>query len=455
MLQNLANKPTYAKESYMIPTNPFVTANKQRINKFLNDLCEVSDFYESLEMDQYMALSRKDIYINITPNELYSTQALINQHLHRLAPDETHHLHILLQDLGSTPKPVPRQMNKPIKLPLYSRWETSPLLASQQAGSLYEEQSPENDLTICFSENNITQNDIMYMETKSMFVQIMRSMPHTIKLSAAALPSSSSLDLIRVAEAAGTAKDPLLANKGRKVQAMLQDLEEAGIVRRDNHYELLVQEIQQELNHLGDLKDRVVLEIKSLEQVFKTIQDHNDYLQSQLEAYKAYLQNVRMQSSGSMDGGNGRRKSSLAAAVGFTQAGPAHISTVQQQPQPLQDQTPPINHSSNISVHTTASAGNVNSSGGSSTSSSVIKKKPTGPLKFSHQQLEKEGIIVQSEVPDNRRANIYLMIQSPIAGAFVISIHYKGREKPILEIDLKLDDLLEKVRKTSFRQRFF
>lgn len=29
-------------------------------------------------------------------------------------------------------------------------------------------------------------------------------------------------------------------------------------------------------------------------------------------------------------------------------------------------------------------------------------------------------------------------------------MHYKGREKAILEMDLKLDDLLEKVRYTRF-----
>jgi len=50
MLQNLANKPSYAKEAYMITLNPFVENNKARINQFLNNLCEVGDFYESLEV---------------------------------------------------------------------------------------------------------------------------------------------------------------------------------------------------------------------------------------------------------------------------------------------------------------------------------------------------------------------------------------------------------------------
>jgi Ras GTPase-activating-like protein IQGAP2/3 len=81
MLQNLANKPSYAKEAYMQSLHPFVENNKARINQFLNALCEVGDFYETLEMDQYMALSKKDLMINITMNELYNTHSLILQHV--------------------------------------------------------------------------------------------------------------------------------------------------------------------------------------------------------------------------------------------------------------------------------------------------------------------------------------------------------------------------------------
>lgn len=50
MLQNLANKPSYSKEQYMMSLNPFVETNKTRMNHFLNSLCEVGDFYESLEV---------------------------------------------------------------------------------------------------------------------------------------------------------------------------------------------------------------------------------------------------------------------------------------------------------------------------------------------------------------------------------------------------------------------
>jgi Ras GTPase-activating-like protein IQGAP2/3 len=80
MLQNLANKPSYAKEPYMVKLQPFIHQNKERINKFLLDLCEVQDFYESLEMDNYVALSKKDLELSITLNEVYATHALLDRH---------------------------------------------------------------------------------------------------------------------------------------------------------------------------------------------------------------------------------------------------------------------------------------------------------------------------------------------------------------------------------------
>jgi len=46
---------------------------------------------------------------------------------------------------------------------------------------------------------------------------------------------------------------------------------------------------------------------------------------------------------------------------------------------------------------------------------------------------------------NSRRPNIYFNITSPTPGTFIIALHYKGREKAILEMDLNIDDLLEKV----------
>ncbi|TPX62320.1 hypothetical protein PhCBS80983_g00554 [Powellomyces hirtus] len=363
LLQNLANKPSHSKEAYMSSLNEFVDQHKQRINRFLNELCEVGDFYESLEMDQYVALSKKDITLNISLNEIYNTHALLEQHRNVLCPGDKHHLRICLNDLGVAPPQVARAENKAIVLPLYSRWE-----------------QPITDIPSSIADSQLTQGDIMYMDTKAMFVQILRTMP---AIAAAAVNSSTqhrsqhaTINLPRVAETAATSRDPTLVKKGIKVREMLRQLEEMTVVAANDGHSLMCDEIRQELVHLGNLREKVDQEIGSLQLVFKTIIDHNNYLRSQLESYKAYLQNVRIQSG-------------LA------------------------------NPKSN-------------------------KGQVQGPYKFTHSQLEKEGIIVESNVPANRRSNIFFNILSPVPGTFIIALHYKGREKAILEMDLKLDDLLEK-----------
>lgn len=336
MLQNIANKPSYAKEPYMAKLQPFVNRNKEKVNKFLLDLCEVQDFYESLEMDNYVALSKRDLELQITLNEVYATHALLEKHGSALAQDQQSHLGLLLQELGPAPAQLPRKENRTINLPLFSKWEAAL-----------------DDLTQAL---DITQEEVYFMEAKSTFVQIMRSLPHNTSV------TRRPLRLDKIAEAAATLKnDAVMVRKGIRTMELLSQLQEMGVIDRSDDFSLLRDEVEQELAHLGSLKDKVVEETKKLDEVYRTIRDHNGYLVGQLETYKSYLHNVRSQSEG---------------------------KTRKQQ-----------------------------------------KHQELGPYKFTHQQLEKEGVIRKSNVPENRRANIYFMFKSPLPGTFVISLHYKGESE--------------------------
>ncbi|KAI1174729.1 GTPase [Nemania sp. FL0916] len=349
MLQNLANKPSYAKEPYMAKLSPFIQQNKDRVNKFMLDLCEVQDFYESLEVDQYVALSKNNLELSITLNEVYAMHGLIEKHSDELCKDERSHLALIMSELGHAPPQVARKENRAINLPLVSNFEQS-----------FENMTQNMD---------ITQEEIYFLEAKNVFVQIIRS----IQQSAVA---RKPLRLEKIADAAATSRnDAVMVRKGIRAMELLSQLQEMGTINKSDQFGSLRDEVEQELSHLGSLKDGVHLETQKLEDVYKTIRDHNAYLVGQLETYKSYLHNVRSQSEGT------RRK--------------------QQKHQVL------------------------------------------GPYKFTHQQLEKEGVIQNSNVPDNRKANIYFNFTSPLPGTFVISLHYKGRTKGLLELDLKLDDLLE------------
>lgn len=230
-----------------------------------------------------------------------------------------------MDELGPAPAQVPRKENRPIELPLFSRWEV-----------------PIQDITTSLmQDNNLTQNDILYMEAKSIFVQLIRSIPHAA--------DKRPINLLQLAERAATTKDSMLVRKGIKVKEMLRELEEAGVIDRRDDYKLMREEVAAELTHLGNMREKVLLETRSLDAVYKTICDHNNWLRSQLEQYKAYLQNSRLTSG---------KDKGVGVGVGV-------VSVNGKEKKP-------------------------------------VKTTVQGPYRFTHAQLEKDGIIVESNVPDNR-----------------------------------------------------
>ncbi|EPS93363.1 hypothetical protein FOMPIDRAFT_1089593, partial [Fomitopsis schrenkii] len=55
------------------------------------------------------------------------------------------------------------------------------------------------------------------------------------------------------------------------------------------------------------------------------------------------------------------------------------------------------------------------------------------PYWFTHYDLEKEGLIVESIVPSEKRPNLLFKFACPRRDVYIISIYYEGCEKAILE----------------------
>lgn len=268
MLQNLANKPSYSKEPYMSNLAAFVSSNRARINEFLNDLCEVPDFYESLEMDQYVALSKKDLKLNITLNEIFGMHSLLEKYRDGVVSSSDSHLAILLQDLQKAPPLVPRSMNGTMELHLFNRWET-------EVGDI------DNNL-------DFLRADVIFMEAKTLMINIIRGFPtgHSIL--------QKPFDLHRIADFAATNNEPGIVKRGIKALDLLNEIEDSN----SGDYDLLVSEVEYELNQLGSLKESVEQEARSLQDVYTIIREHNEYLRSQLDTYRSYLSNVRQYTTG-------------------------------------------------------------------------------------------------------------------------------------------------------------
>lgn len=352
MLQNLANKPTYAKEPYMEYLSPFVTKNQKTINAFLNEMCEVPDFYESLEMDQYVALSKKDLSLSITLNEIFGMHQLLEKYREGVVGSDDSHLAIILRDLGKAPTQVPRNQNGSMELALFNLWET-------QVGDVH-------------SDLDLLRADMIFMEAKTLMINIIRAFPTGTAV------LERPFDLYKIADFAGNSGESGLVKRGIKALDLLQEIAES----TSDDYELLVREVGYELNQLGSLQESVEKEARSLEDVFKIIREHNEYLRSQLDTYRSYLSNVR-QHTGS--------KSDRPGAI-----------------------------------------------------NNRFRTKPRLVVKkYTFAQLFRDGVLMDVRIPPSRQGNLFISIVSPTPGTFVVSLLMKGRPSPIMCVDFKVDDLLE------------
>ena len=178
-------------------------------------------------------------------------------------------MRVCLNELGPPPAQLPRSENRSVQLPLVSKWDQTKIDANSVAA------------------DQLTKTEFLYYDTKALFVQILRLSPTWAK--------SRPLDLLHIADMAAKSKNAVMVTKGLKISDMMQELISLGTISKSDGFKVMVEEIQEEIQNLGDMKTKVQEELNSLNVVYKTIQDHNDYLRSQIETYKAYLQNVRVQ----------------------------------------------------------------------------------------------------------------------------------------------------------------
>jgi len=150
------------------------------------------------------------------------------------------------------------------------------------------------------------------------------------------------------------------------------------MISESDGYAKLRKDTVQELINYDSQITKTTTDLERLKSVLASIHEHNEFLKQQYVVYKEYLANVRENCS-----------------------------------------------STNVK---------------SKKDKDSITKK--GPFKFSHAQLQKDGIIIESEVPEERRSSIFFSFLATAPGMFNVAVMYKNRT--ISNMSLQLDDLLER-----------
>lgn len=295
LIQSMANKHvvgSHFKEEHMQPLHPFAMRHVNEIQNFLTKLFnfnKITDFYETLEIEQYLSLS-KDIKVTITPNEMYRIHELILKYKEELALTEDDPLHIILDELGPPGKQLSYSMNATISLALTNRWDHSKVLRSDSIEMLTFRTPP-------------VQQRCTKEQLRALFIKL-------LSMDTRLMEESSLLDVVTRAhflpanrQSGGEEKD------GQDTQERRKRLEEqkskiAGYIYKKYkaHPELkgmlskepvFFQEIKQEVQAKMQRYYKLAPKVKSLQNVLETLKKQHSYLKDQLSVYKVYLNSVR------------------------------------------------------------------------------------------------------------------------------------------------------------------
>lgn len=372
IIQHLVNNPSHVKGDLAMRLRPFVVAHRARMVEFLHELCNVNDFYGALELYHYINLSKHDRKLHITMNEMFFMHGLILKHVDVLALDMKSHLSQVMTDLGAAPALVKRDENYTLELLLFTRYEDSMLEFT----------------STLMNENSMSASEILYMETKSLFLYILQLLPH----------SRRGFDLTSIAMDAKGCGIKHLEVLGQRALVMLHELDALHVADRARQNMLMMEEIFAELASLdsANARSKLIEDQQSLESVLRALQKHYEYLQTQYETYKAYLRNVRCSSS-------------------------------------MADE-----RDMNTSMFSVLSR--------SGRESRCAKKRHSMSAHwYTYEQFEREGIIDSSFIPPSHIPHVSFHVSSPSPGSFLISVNYTGRANAFMEIDIKLDDILESL----------
>jgi len=192
----------------------------------------------------------------------------------------------------------------------------------------------------------------IYMETKYLLFTIIKSMPEMSNIY-----NKSNNDIVTVLKEAQKyameKNDFKLIEKVKKIHQNCKKLTEEGVITETDGFAKLRKDTVQELVNYEAQIQKTNSDIERLRTVLNNIHEHNEFLKQQYEAYQEYLESVRRNS--------------------FT---------------------------------------NIKKDGKSTKAAKKVQKR--GPFKFSHVKLQQDGVIIESEVPEERRSNIFFSFSSQI-----------------------------------------
>lgn len=183
-------------------------------------------------------------------------------------------------------------------------------------------------------------------------------------------------------------KNKALLDRCKRFAKNVKLLMKRGHMAEGDNYSQLRKDAFLEMQNYDEQTERVKSELEKLNYVMSLIEEQTEFLAAQFEAYGMYLEDVRAKCS--LDPMEAKKRAKAEAKA-------------------LKKER------------------------------SNLKAQKIGPFKYSYNQLEKEGVILESEVPKERRGAIHFLFSS--LGTSEIDVAVMWRIKKAMEVKLDIEEL--------------
>jgi hypothetical protein len=266
VLQKVFNLSMFSTRDELVPLNSWIQKTKNQTVAYFTDVIDVPDPEEYLQVTRYMDLTQKTKpIIIITVGEILNTHRLLREYIDQVAPDKDDPLRIVLNDLGEVgdDDEDEEEARKEVQLTLENRFK----------------QNVEEKFKV---EENV------YETTKELVIQVFKVIP--IK------PAQNQTLMTVLKDGKDYAKETDNKQLAKNITQILENLkllEERGQVSKEDRYASFLKDVALEVIHRAERREQQRKEIARLQATLKSVQKHQEYIQSQISEFERYLQKCR------------------------------------------------------------------------------------------------------------------------------------------------------------------
>eukprot|EP00004_Rigifila_ramosa_P020323 TRINITY_DN5269_c0_g1_i2.p1 TRINITY_DN5269_c0_g1~~TRINITY_DN5269_c0_g1_i2.p1 ORF type:complete len:876 (-),score=293.91 TRINITY_DN5269_c0_g1_i2:77-2704(-) len=488
LLQNLSNGARFGgKEVYMEPLDAFLTSNQEKLAAFFDRVREIEEPEKAFEYEAILAMARSnsETVVNIGLNEIFFFHGLLQTYLEDLKLEPRDPLRLVLADLDKkAPEAVKKEENVTVALHLWDRFE-APLEQASTADQqrLHAQHTNTNTNNNKQTTNNKQQqiNNKQTVEQASTADQQRLHAQHTNTITNKnkqqrnkqtsnnkQQPKTNNKQTVEQASTADqqrlhaqhtntiTNKNKQQRNKqtsNNKQQPKTNNKQTVEQASTADQQRLHAQHIYVETKHLLFTLFRAMPEFSKTAETSSGLLSALDTCQKLAhqtgdtklsETIKKIIKNLSILETNRLVS-RSDNFSDLRRDIAEEMANVEKLQTqMQKEFESLSTVYSSIKtHNQFLTSQLQTYEAYLDSVRQKAYTPKEGKKESGKEVKVTHQQLEKDGVILESDVPEDRRSNVYFIFTAPSPGVFLAQIFYKGRGKPVFEITLMLDELLE------------